>query len=67
MRISSGYVLDMFSDVSIPLNVVWYLVYNEYTAHGTVEVTFHCVLVCAFVSVASECTNDLCTSAVPMR
>ena len=36
MHITSGYVLDMFSDLHIPLTVVWYLVYNEYcTWHTT--------------------------------
>ena len=25
--------------IRIPLNVVWYLVYNEYTEHGTTQVT----------------------------
>ena len=29
MHISSSYLLDMFSDIYIPLNVVWYLVYSE--------------------------------------
>ena len=29
MHISSSYLLDMFSDIPIPLNIVWYLVYNE--------------------------------------
>ena len=29
MYISSSYLLDMFSDIHIPLNIVWYLVYNE--------------------------------------
>ena len=35
-HITSGYVLDMFSDIHILLTVVWYLVYNEYcTWHTT--------------------------------
>ena len=61
MYISSGYVLDMFSDIRIPLNVVWYLVYNEYIAHDTLQVTFEqimppcvicaCVCVCVIVCI----------------
>ena len=50
MHITSGYVLDMFSDLHIPLTVVWYLVYNEYcTWHTTSDneqiiIIFHLVL-----------------------
>ena len=35
MHIISVYVLDMFSVLHITLNVVWYLVYNEYCTWNT--------------------------------
>ena len=45
------YELVVFSDIDISLNVVWYLVYNEHTAHCTTQMTekqiitlFHLVL-----------------------
>ena len=76
MYISSGYVLDMFSDIRIPLNVVWYLVYNEYIAHDTTSdiwtnnATLHdmCMCVCYCVHwcqcMASECTSQcLCVGS----
>ena len=48
MHITSGYVLDMFSDLHIPLIAVWYLMYNDYcTWHTTSDdeqIIFHLVL-----------------------
>ena len=47
LYITSVYVLDVFSDHHIPLNVVWYLVYNEWhTTSGDeqIKAIFHLVL-----------------------
>ena len=50
MHITTGYMLDMFSDLLISLNVVWYLVYNEYCTWYTTSddkqiiTVFHLIL-----------------------
>ena len=50
MHITSGCVLDMFSDLHIPLTDVWYLVYSEYCTWYTTSdneqiiAIFHLVL-----------------------
>ena len=51
-------VLDMFSDLHIPLNVVWYLVYNEYY-HGTPQVTVEQIITIIHLGLQVYCSPSL--------
>ena len=48
----------MFSDLHIPLDVVWYLVYNEY-CHGTPQVTDEQIIVILHLVLQVYCSPSL--------